>query len=59
MALGGVAMGLDPCDLGPQRLDPRRQFVDRQGPQVLPAKLDQRILRFRGKEIVEIHGVQR
>ena len=59
MAGGIVAMRLDARDLGPERLDPCRQLVERQGAQVLLDQLVERILGFRGEKIVEIHGGQR
>ncbi len=46
----------DADNLGPERLDPRRQFVERQGAEVLLYRLGKRVLRFRGKEVFEIHG---
>ena len=59
VAGGVVAVRLDARDLGLERLDPRRQLVERQRPQVLPDQFVERIFWFRGKEIVEIHQPER
>jgi len=55
VAGGVVAVRLDPSDLGLEHLDPMRQLVERQWAKVLLDQFVERILRFRGKEIVEIH----
>jgi hypothetical protein len=53
-----VNMLLDAADFLPERFDSKLQFVDRQGAEVLLDQLVQRVARFRGKKIVEIHGQQ-
>jgi len=52
--LGAVAF--DALDLATKGLDPCRQFIERQGAEVLLYRQGKRVLRFRGKEVVEIHG---
>jgi len=56
MRLRALHMRFDARDLGLQPFDPFLQFLDREGVEILPAELGQRILRFVGEEIVEIHG---
>ena len=56
---GGVAqVTLDSVNLGLQCLDPLGKLVERQGPEVLLDERHERIVRFRGKEIVEIHSLR-
>ncbi len=55
MPRGIVAVRLDPRDLGLERSDPCCQFVERQRTKVLLDRLGERILGFRGKQIVEVH----
>ena len=59
MARGLGAMTLDPFDLLLERLDPRGELVEGERAQVLFGHCDDRIVGFRGKEIVEVHGPQR
>lgn len=59
MAGGVVAMTLDAFDFGLESFDSSGKLIERQRPEVLLDEQDERIVRFRGKEIVEIHGAER
>jgi hypothetical protein len=52
-------VALDPCNLGFQRLDPRRQLVLRNWAKVLLGKQSQGILRLAGKEVILVHARNR
>ena len=56
MGLGAVHVRFHAGDLGLKGFDARKEFIDRDGIEILLSKLDQRVARLARKEIFQVHG---